>query len=142
MGCYPLEVMITRRALLLLGVWAVSGCLTRSLPVPPPSATVQALTACAPEDCPNGGVTVTVAGLAQPGAMVLVEDTNPATVGPRGEALVAGARALEDGAFRVVLTPVRDGTTVRAPQRGDTLNVYQITASGEASQSLFLQVPR
>jgi hypothetical protein len=74
--------------------------------------------------------------------MVLVEDTNRATVGPRGEALVAGARALEDGSFRVVLAPVRDGTTVRAPQRGDTLNVYQITASGEASQSLFLQVPR
>lgn len=134
--------MISRRAVLWLGVWAASGCLTRSLPVPPPSATVQALTACAPEDCPNGGVTVTVAGTAQPGAMVLVEDTNRATVGPRGEALVAGARALEDGAFRVVLAPVRDGATVRAPQRGDTLNVYQITASGEASQSLFLQVPR
>lgn len=119
-----------------------AGCLTRSLPVPPPSAAVQAVTVCEPSECPNGGVVVTLAGMAVPSAMVLVEDTNPATVGARGEALVGGARALADGSWRVILAPQRDGATVRAVQRGDVLNVYQITPAGESSQSLFLQVPR
>lgn len=118
------------------------GCLTRSLPVPPPSAVVQAVTACEPTTCPNGGVSVIIAGTAVPSALVIVENTNPAALGPRGEALVAGARALPDGSFRVLLAPQRDGDSVRAPQRGDTLNVYQLTPSGEPSQSLFLQIPR
>lgn len=120
----------------------LSGCITRSLPVPPPSAAVQSVAICEPSRCPNGGVTITLTGLAQPSALVVVEDTNPATFGPRGEALVAGGRAAADGAYRVVLAPVRDGDVVRAPQRGDTLNVYQITAAGEPSQSIFVQIPR
>ena len=125
----------------MVGVLAL-GCLTRSLPVPPPSAVVQSVTVCEPAQCPNGGVTVTVVGTAMANAMVLVEDTNPAALGAAGEALVGGARALSDGSFRVVLAPVRDGDTVRAVQRGDVLNIYQITPMGEPSQSLFLQVPR
>lgn len=119
-----------------------SGCLTRSLPVPPPSAVVQGITACDPGLCPDGGVTVTVGGTAIAGALVIVEDTNLASLGSRGEALVGGARALADGSWRVVLAPVRDGATVRAPQRGDVLNVYQVTPDGEASQSVFVQIPR
>lgn len=126
----------------LLVAISLSGCLTRSLPVPPPSATVQAITACDEATCPNGGVTVTLSGTAIAGAMVLVEDTNVATLGASGEALVGGARAQADGAWRVVLAPVRDGARVRAAQRGDVLNVYQITPDGEASQSRFVQVPR
>lgn len=133
--------MLHRRALVTL-VLASLGCLTRSLPVPPPSAAVQEVIVCDPAECPNGGVSVRLAGMAMAGAMVLVEDTNPDSLGARGEALVAGARALADGSWRVILAPQRDGATVRAVQRGDVLNIYQITPTGDASQSLFLQVPR
>lgn len=130
-----------RRTMLLL-VLPLAGCLTRSLPVPPPSAVVQAITACEASVCPSGGVTVTLGGTAIAGALVIVEDTSLASVGPRGEALVAGARVQGDGTWRAVLAPVRDGAGVRAVQRGDVLNVYQVTPDGEASQSTFVQVPR
>lgn len=121
---------------------ALAGCITRSLPVPPPMATVQGITACEPAVCPAGGVTVTVGGTAFAGALVIVEDANPASVGVAGEALVGAARALADGTWRAVLAPQRDAAGVRAPQRGDVLNVYQITAAGETSQSTFVTIPR
>jgi hypothetical protein len=136
-------VSLARRT--ILGVFLVlplAGCLTHSLPIPPPSAAVQAVTVCEPAVCPNGGVTVTLGGSAAIGALVIVEDTNPLSLGPRGEALVAGARATADGSWRVILAPQRDGAAVRSAQRGDVLNVYQVTAEGEASQSVFVQVPR
>ncbi len=139
--------MAPRRAVVLvLAVMSLAGCLGRSLPIPPPTAAVQAVTDCPREQCPNGGVIVTVSGSAFPNATVIVEDTNPALAGERGELLAAVARAREDGEWSVTLFPLRDPVTmvVRAVRRGDVLSVWQITAGpdSEPSQLRSIQVPR
>lgn len=133
-----------RRNVWLLGTALVlSGCLGRSLPLPPPSVTAQAIEACAPADCPNGGVIVTLEGTAVSGATVIVENLNPASAGPGGELLAVVTRANEAGAWRAVLLPVRDpGGRVRVTQRGDTLSVWQIALGGDASGPRYLTLPR
>ena len=130
----------------LLG--AASGCLQRSLPLPPPSLTAQAVTACAPAECPQGGVIVTLEGLALPRAEVIVQDTAPHATAPTGETLFVGTLASETGAWRVVLgpVPVRGTATVLAARVGDALTVFQIEAppSNEVSspRTVVVEAPR
>ncbi len=138
-------MMRTRRAMLFgvalaLGVGA--GCLTRSLPIPPPSAAVQSVTECPALDCPMGGVIVTVGGNdARAGSTVIVQVGDP--FGPTNEYLGGSARASDAGVWQVTATPrqVSPGR-VAAPQRGDTIRVFLVTEDGEASQSFYTQVPR
>lgn len=137
-------VMVSRRATLLaLLSAALGGCLTRSLPLPPPSATVQSVMACPPLDCPMGGVIVTVGGSnAQPGATVIAyDDSIPPT--DAGEQLGGNARATASGVWQITIVPRRFSTgTVAAVQRGHVIRVFQATAEGEASQSVYIEVPR
>lgn len=134
-----------RRRVIVLGFLAsLGGCLSRTLPVPPPVVESITVAECDTARCPRGGVIVTLVGSgALPEAQVIVEDTEMAARGPRGEVLGALARATDVGTWRVVLEPQRDADgNVRAPQRGDVLNVYQITPSFETSQSAFREIPR
>jgi len=122
---------------------SVTGCLGRSLPLPPPSVTAQAVTACDPGQCPDGGVVVTLEGTSLAGATIVVEDTNPAAAGDQGELLAVVARASEAGVWRAVLGPVRDvGGRLRAPRRGDVLSVWQVALGGDASGVVYVTVPR
>ncbi|MEZ4406503.1 MAG: hypothetical protein R3A52_08520 [Polyangiales bacterium] len=116
---------------------AATGCLQRSLPVPPPSVTSQSIEECPASECPDGGVVVTFVGEAFPLAEVILEDRTPLTVGPRGEVLGGVARADATGAWRFTLTPQRDLATgaVRAPRRGDTVSIYQVTAPPDSEVS-------
>ena len=127
---------------------AASGCLQRSLPLPPPSVTAQASTVCPPTECPQGGVIVTLEGTAQPNADVIVQDTAPHATAPTGETLFVGTAANAAGAWRLVLgpMPVRGSATVLAPRVGDALTLFQIDAppSNEVSSSrtLVVEAPR
>lgn len=107
---------------------ATAGCLQRTLPLPPPSVTAQFFTACAPTECPQGGVIVTLEGTALPNATVLLEDTAPHAMVATGETLLVGTAANSAGAWRLVMgpIPVRGTATVLAPRVGDSLSVYQI----------------
>lgn len=134
-----------RRRVIVLGFLAsLGGCLSRTLPVPPPVVESITVAECDTARCPRGGVIVTLVGSgALPEAQVIVEDTEMTARGPRGEVLGALARATDIGTWRVVLEPQLDPDgNVRAPQRGDVLNVYQITPSFETSQSAFREIPR
>lgn len=137
--------MVSRRAALLLLGGFLGGCLGRSLPIPPPTAAVQAVTECPRDRCPLGGVVVTLTGTAFPSATVIVDDSTAAQRGA-GMELLWAVRAGADGRWAVTLDPQRDpgGTAVRAVQRGDTLDIWQITAppESEGSLSLYVQVPR
>ncbi|MBI5515270.1 MAG: hypothetical protein HY909_15945 [Deltaproteobacteria bacterium] len=138
--------MVPRRVLgVLVAAW-VTSCLGRALPIPPPGVNPPEVEGCDPAECPNGGVRVSLTGTAQPGAVVVAEDTNPGSQGARGELLAGAARASERGDWRLVLGPQRDtaGGSVRAVQRGDVLRVYQVTLgeSGGISLSVDVTVPR
>ncbi len=126
----------------LLG--AASGCIQRTLPLPPPSISAITVTACAPTECPQGGLIVTLEGSALPGAQVIVDDTALHASAPTGETLTVVTDASSTGAWRAVMGPVRvRGTmTVLAPRMGDALNVFQIQAapSNEVSSSLTVTV--
>ncbi len=134
---------LRRAALVLLGT-ALGGCLQRSLPLPPPSVTSQAFTACPASQCPSGGVVVTLEGVAQPNAQVIIEDSNPNAHAATGEALGGSAVASPTGAWRAVVLPIPVGGAVLAVQPGDELNVFQILPppSNEVSSSRFVTVPR
>ena len=134
--------MVTRRATLAALVATAFGCVTRSLPIPPPSATIQSIAECPLIDCPMGGVSLTVGGSdALAGATVTVLDEE-APIGP-SELLGAAARADGAGVWQVVLVPRRvSAGAVVAVQRGHRIRVFQVTDDGEASQSFFLVVPR
>lgn len=137
-------VLLPRRATLFaLAVVALSGCLTRSLPLPPPSATIQSVTSCPVLDCPMGGVIVTIGGNdAHPGATVIAyDDSIPPT--STGEQLGGNARASDAGRWAITITPRQlSPGVVSAVQRGHVIRVFQATADGEASQSIYVEVPR
>lgn len=119
------------RVVLGLGVAGLlSGCLQRSLPLPPPSISAQVVTECSPNECPQGGFIVVLEGLALPGAQVLVDDTAAHASAATGETLTVQTDADATGAWRAVVGPVRvRGTmTVLAPRVGDVLSVFQISA--------------
>ena len=120
----------------LLG--AASGCIQRSLPLPPPSVSGITVAECPLIECPQGGVIVTLDGLALPDAQVIVEDIAPHASAPTGESLLVGTSANAAGVWRVVLGPVRvRGTmTVLAPRVGDTISLFQIQASPTNEVSL------
>lgn len=141
-----MALAMTRRRLLstLVTVALLGGCLGRSLPLPPPSVTSQSVTECAASVCPSGGVTVTLEGTALPNATVVVEDLNPAQMGARGELLAVVTRADDEGAWRAILGPRRDPDSERvlAPQRGDTVQVWQVSVEGDASGVRRVVIPR
>lgn len=132
--------------LALLG--AASGCTQRSLPLPPPSISAQVVTECPPAECPQGGLIVTLEGMALPRAQVIVDDTALHASAPTGEALSVLTEADFEGAWRAVLGPVRVRGTgaVLAPRVGDALNVFQILAppANEVSSSriVVVEAPR
>ncbi len=118
---------------------AASGCLQRSLPLPPPSISGITVTTCEPTECPQGGVIVTLEGNdALPGAQVIVDDTAAHASAPTGETLTVVTNASAAGLWRAVVGPVRvRGTaTVLAARVGDSLNVYQIASTPSAELSL------
>nr|MBK7064977.1 hypothetical protein [Deltaproteobacteria bacterium] len=137
-------------SLVLLGslLASATGCLQRSLPLPPPSISGVTVTGCDPAECPQGGVIVTLEGSSLPGAQVIVDDTALHATAPTGESLTVVTDASSAGLWRAVVGPVRvRGTmTVLAPRVGDTLNVFQIvsTPSTEVSlsRSLIVTAPR
>jgi hypothetical protein len=121
---------------------AASSCISRPIPIPPPMAQVQALTDCdGSAECPAGGVIVDVEGLANPGALVLVENlTRPLANGVLYSASAFANRSPDSdasssdggvpnvaGRFFIRLGPMRSapGSTVVASQRGDMLSVRQ-----------------
>ncbi len=130
--------------LLLLGGY-VGGCLGRSLPIPPPGVSASEVTVCPATQCPSGGVIVTLSGTAAGGAQVIVEDTSPSARTADGDVVGGVARATTLGTWRIVVGPLRDPVTgvVLAVQRGDSLNVYQVTPApdGETSSSHYVDVP-
>lgn len=125
-------------------IGAASGCLQRSLPLPPPSITAQGVTVCPPDECPQGGLIVTLEGLALPGAQVVVDDTAAHASATTGEALTVVTEATAAGLWRAVLGPVRvrGSATVLAPRVGDALSVFQISAppANEVSSPLTVVV--
>jgi hypothetical protein len=139
-----LTVMFPRRATLLaLVTVALGGCLTRSLPLPPPSATIQSVTSCPVLDCPSGGVIVTIGGDdAHPGATVIAyDDSIPAP--ESGERLGGNAIAQPTGHWSITIYPRQlSPGVVAAVQRGHVIRVFQATTDGEASQSVYREVPR
>jgi hypothetical protein len=132
------------RAVFGLGLAAmVSGCLQRSLPLPPPSISAQVVTECSPNECPQGGLIVVLEGLALPGARVAVDDTAMHANPLSGERLSVLTDADAAGAWRAVVGPVRvRGTmTVLAPRVGDALSVFQIsTPANEVSSPVTVVV--
>ncbi len=137
-------------SLVLLGslIAGASGCLQRSLPLPPPSISGVTVTGCDPTECPQGGVIVTLEGGSQPGAQVIVDDTAPHATAPTRESLTVVTDASPAGLWRAVLRPVRvrGTTTVLAPRVGDTLNVFQIVSTPgtevSLSRSVIVTAPR
>lgn len=132
----------------LLGVLLIAlpcGCLGRSLPIPPPGVTASAITDCPSTQCPAGGVIVALTGTAAAGAQVIVEDTNPNAHSMNGDVVGGIARATAMGTWRIVVDPVRDPATgvILAVQRGDSLNVYQVTPAPdiETSNSVYVDIP-
>jgi hypothetical protein len=107
-----------------------SGCLQRSLPLPPPSISAQVVTECSPNECPQGGLIVVLEGLGLPGARVLVDDTAAHASASTGETLTVQTDADAAGAWRAVVGPVRvrGSMNVLAPRAGDVLSVFQISA--------------
>ncbi len=138
------SVVFSRRvSMLALAALALSGCLTRSLPLPPPSATIQSVTSCPVIDCPMGGVIVTIGGTnAQPGATVIAyDDSIPPT--ETGQHLGGNAEAQPTGRWAITINPRQlSPGVVSAVQRGHVIRVFQATAEGEASQSVYVEVPR
>lgn len=122
---------------------ATPGCTTRGLPLPPPSVTAEAITACPPAECPSGGVIVELSGTALPESVVLLQDTNPRASAPTGESLFVGTTADTNGLWRLVMGPVRvrATSTVLAPQVGDALSLFQISPpDNEVSSSRIITV--
>lgn len=128
------------RALLVFALGATAtSCLGVPIPIPPPMAQVQALTDCAGTDCPAGGVIVDIAGYAQPGALVVVQNITRSL--PNGTAYSASAfatRVAADagapdagasgaGRYFIRLGPVLSmpGGPATISQRGDQLSVRQ-----------------
>lgn len=134
-----------KRRAMLLGLGCLAGCLGRALPVPPPGFSPPEVSNCPQEQCPNGGVVVSMRGTATPGALVIAEDTNPGTMGTNGELLATAARVTERGDWRLVLGPQRDPSTggVRAVQRGDVLSLYQVVSGTEdgVSAPVMVRIP-
>jgi hypothetical protein len=141
------------RCLILLGALVAggSGCLGRTLPIPPPGAQVFSEN-CDTVTCPQGGVIVTLRGTARAGALVVVENLNRQT--PEGGRFTAAAYASGEpttdagmgvaaGRFEIQLLPLR---VPMAPpvvsQRGDRLVVYQLvrTEGGTYEQSESVQL--
>lgn len=102
------------------------------------------MTACAPDECPAGGLIVALEGMALPGAQVVVDDTAPHASAATGETLTVVTVASSTGAWRAVVGPVRvrGAMTVLAPRVGDALTVFQIAAppSNEVSSSVTLVI--
>lgn len=131
-----------RPSVLVVGALALGGCLWRPSPIPPPMAQVQALTDCdGTSECPAGGVLVDVDGVAQPGALVIVENVSRSlSSGISYSASTFAARAASDaggadggvsggpGRFFVRLGPARGapGGPVTVSQRGDVISVRQL----------------
>ncbi len=129
--------------LLIAACVTTAGCLTRGLPLPPPSVTAQAFTVCAPTECPGGGVIVELSGTSLPNSVVLLQDTNQRASVATGESLFVGTTADATGLWRLVMgpVPVRGTTTVLAPQVGDALNLFQIAPpDNEVSSSRIITV--
>lgn len=126
-------------AVLVLAV-AGGGCITRSLPLPPPGQITQAVTECPITDCPGGGVIVRLNGQALSGATVIAEDED-AMLDPSGMLLAGAARASATGTWQIILGPQRGSTgVVRAVQRGHTINIFQVNDAGEASSTASITV--
>jgi hypothetical protein len=125
-------------ALLIALVVAATGCLQRSLPLPPPSISGITVTTCDPVECPQGGLIVQLEGVALPNAQVIVDDTAAHASAPTGETLSVVTEAGASGAWRAVLGPVRvRGTaTVLAARAGDELTVYQLVPTPTVEVSL------
>ncbi len=125
-------------ALFALGV----GCITRSLPLPPPSQIVQSVLPCAPGQCPDGGVVVRITGTALPNARVVAEVLD-VPMDPSGELLGAQTRATASGQWQLTINPAPDSRgVVRAARRGSTISIFQVNDMGEASLSVNVVVPR
>ncbi len=124
---------------------AASSCLVRSLPIPPPGAQFSATSECSLNECPDGGVIVTVTGTGQPGAMIVVENVSQASRGPRYTATafaatsddVALGRASSVGLYVIRLGPVPERpdrpTPVLISRHGDSITVYQFVANGDGT---------
>ena len=122
----------------------LGGCTQRSLPLPPPSITAQAIVACPASECPDGGLIVTLQGLGLPNSLVVLQDTAAHASAPTGETLTVATEADTAGAWRAVVGPVRVRSTasVLAPRVGDEISVFQITPpSSEVSMTLTFMVP-
>lgn len=140
----PVRTLHNRLALIASLAFAstMASCLARPFPIPPPMAQVQALTDCdGSAECPAGGVIVDIEGLANPGALVLVENlTRPLANGVAYSTSTFATRAPDSdagsgdggvpnvsGRFFVRLGPARPapGGVVTISQRGDTIAVRQ-----------------
>lgn len=129
----------TRIAVLALAV-AVGGCITRSLPLPPPGQITQAVTECPSTECPDGGVVVRLNGQGLTGATVIAEDED-ATLDPSGMLLAGAARVSATGTWQIILGPQRGSTgAIRAVQRGHTINIFQVNETGDASSTVSVTV--
>lgn len=113
-----------------------SGCIARTLPIPPPGVTGVYSDICDPTLCPEGGVIVTVRGIARAGALVIVENIDRRT--PDGQRYTAAGYAVPEspvpttdggvpsGRFEIQLAPVRIGTNPPVvSRRGDHIVLYQ-----------------
>ncbi|MDP3274120.1 MAG: hypothetical protein Q8Q09_02925 [Deltaproteobacteria bacterium] len=143
-------------ALLAVAALVSSSCLYRPVPIPPPMASVQGLTDCAPTDqCPADGVIVDFEGFAVPGALVLIENTTRtlpsggsyavSTFARRSEteagvsdASVGDGGVLSRGSFYARLGPIRDvaGGTVTISQRGDSFIIRQLIPDSQGNYAV------
>lgn len=146
-----------RRPLLLAGLLvlgsAATGCLSRTLPILPPGATVYSET-CEPDTCPGGGRIITIRGIAASGAFVVAENLSRsrpdgmhfvASTTATTQADVSAGRATVVGSYEICLCPRPDGAGgVLISQPGDRLIVYQYVETSEGiarSDALELSVP-
>lgn len=141
--------MSPRPTILASMALALSGCLQRSLPIPPPSVQSIVVRDCDAATCGAGvtGAVVDLSGEGYSDGILFVVDLTQAQMGggPRGEVPGAVASITATGQWHVTVGPVRDGAgVVHAVQRGDVLEVYQVTAApdSELSSSRFVTVPR
>lgn len=130
----------------LLGL-SLGGCLQRSLPIPPPSVQSIMVRDCDTATCGPGvtGALVELSGEGYSNGLLVVVDLTQSQMSTGRDVPGAVASISATGQWHVTVAPVRDGAGgVRAVQRGDVLEVYQITPApdSELSSSRFITVAR
>lgn len=134
-----------------------AGCIARTLPIPPPGASIFS-DSCDIATCGDEGVIVRIDGLARPGAIVVAENTSRHL--PDQRRFSASAFATEDitdagagdggnpgmGRYEVYFGPQRDPMgVITACHHLDTIVVYQLVRNAdnnwEPSSSVMITVP-